>query len=516
MSGEGRRGDRVDSGWGAAQPQRVDWVNGMDLTTTCENIDGSNSIASVFLQRCGWALPEPPSVSGKGNFRGTQIVCDAMKTLLAKLILFAAIVQGFAAAPASKPNIIVILADDLGIGNVSCYGADNLKTPRIDQLAKEGIRFDHCYAQPLCGPSRAQIMTGRYAFHTGMTGNDSGDRIKPQNEVMIPKVLKPAGYVTAEVGKWGQLPLQPSDFGFDEYLRFQNSGVYWLDESKGTPYTVNGKTRQLPKGKYMPDVMQDFLIDFVTRHRDEPFFVYYSMSHVHRNVPIQGMQPTPDSAPDSKDLYADNIAYMDKLVGKLVDELERLKLREKTCLIFVGDNGTAGTAAERSTIGGKLLSGHKGDMLEGGSLVPMVANWPGVVPSGKVSKDFIDLSDYLPTVADLAGAKLPEGVTIDGRSFAPQLRGEKGNPRDWVFVELGSHWYVRESNWKLHENGELFDMHGAPFDEKLVAVTSSEPSEAKEARKRLQKVLDHLNPAGGKTEVSDPSGRHAKKKKKAE
>src|SRR5207248_10961604 len=157
-------------------------------------------------------------------------------------------------------------------------------------------------------------------------------------------------------------------------------------------------------------------IDFVRRHREQPFFIYYPMSHVHRSVSKAGMLRTPDSAPDSKDLYADNIVYMDKLIGKLVAELEALKLREKTLLIFVDDNGSAGTQAERSTVRGRQISGHKGDMLEGGSLVPMIASWPGATPAGKVSKGLMDFSDYLPTFAELAGASLPSGVTIDGRS----------------------------------------------------------------------------------------------------
>ena len=421
--------------------------------------------------------------------------------------------NSFGANKLSSPNIIFILADDLGIGNISCYGADNFKTPRIDALAKGGIRFEHCYAQPLCGPSRAQLLTGRYAYHTGMTGNDSGSLIHPQNETMIPKMLKPAGYISGMCGKWGQLPLQPSDFNFDEYLRFQGSGVYWPDDANGgVSYVENGRTKKLPQKKYMPDLMHEFLIDFITRHREQPFYFYYSLSHVHRNVPHLSMRPTPDSVPETKTLFRDNIEYMDKLVGQLVDELERLKLREKTLLIFVGDNGTAGGEAEQSTVRGRQISGHKGEMLEGGSLVPMIANWPGTVPAGKVLEDLVDFSDYLPTFAELSGAKLPASVPIDGRSFAPQLLGKKGNPRDWIFVELGRHWYAREANWKLHENGELFDMHGAPFEEKLISV-EAQNTEAKEARKRLQVVLDQLNPAGGKRDPGDGSGRHDKAKK---
>ncbi|MEO5803861.1 MAG: sulfatase-like hydrolase/transferase [Verrucomicrobiota bacterium] len=433
-----------------------------------------------------------------------------MKSFLTVFVfLFLTALRSGAADKAAKPNIIYILADDLGFGNVSCYGADNFKTPRIDALAKGGIRFQHCFAQPLCGPSRAQILTGRYAFRTGMTGNGSGSLIKPENETMLPKVLKPAGYVSAQIGKWSQLPLQPGDFGFDEYLRFPGSGAYWSSQARGKTYSLSGQEKKLGD-KYMPDVMHDFLIDFIKRHRDQPFYVHYAMSHVHGEI-----LRTPDSKPDSKDFYSDNIAYMDKLVGKLVDELDRLKLRENTLLIFVGDNGTAKGAFERSPVNGKMISGHKGQMLEGGSLVPMIANWPGTTPSGKVSQELMDFSDYLPTFAELAGANLPKNVTIDGHSFASQLRGGKeAKPRDWIFVELGKHWYVREMNWKLNEVGELFDMHGAPFEEKLVAV-GSENAEAKSARARLQKVLDELNPAAGKRDTGDGSGKSAKKAKRA-
>ena len=312
----------------------------------------------------------------------------------------------------AKPNIIFVLADDLGIGNVSCYGADHFKTPNIDALAKSGIRFTHCYASPLCGPSRALLMTGRYAYHTGMTGNDSGPLLKPANEVMMPRALKPAGYVTAMCGKWSQLPLQPDDWGFDEYLRFQGSGKYWKFQQNADTYTVNGKETPLLDGEYLPDKMHDFVVSFVNRHKDEPFFLYYAMSHVHNEI-----LPTPDSAPDSKDLYFDNVAYMDKLVGKLVAELDRLRLRDNTLVIFAGDNGTAPPYAPRSTVHGKALSGHKGTMLECGALVPCCASWPAATPADKVTPNLIDLSDFLPTLAEIAGAKLTAGLTIDGKSL---------------------------------------------------------------------------------------------------
>ena len=414
----------------------------------------------------------------------------------------------------SKPNIIYILADDLGIGDVSCYGSDNNKTPIIDQLAKGGIRFTHGYTAPLCGPSRAMILTGRYAFRTGAVNQDMVAQIKPENEVLIPSVLKPEGYTTAMVGKWSQFGLTPKDFGFDDYITFQGSGDYWATEKKKSEnYIENGVNKKLDTLTYMPDLMHKHLVDFITSNKDKPFFLYYSMVHVHALI-----QRTPDSKPGS-DLYEDNTAYMDKLVGKLLSTLDDLKLRENTLIVFMGDNGTASQYAGRSTVGGKALSGKKGTMLECGSLVPTIANWPGVIEAGKVNDLLIDSSDILPTFADLAGAKLPTKNIIDGRSFLPQLLGKKGNPREWIFIELGNKWYVREAKWKLNREGELFDMSNAPFEEKLVTDIKTN-KEASQAHDRLQKVLQDLSPEKGILDNAGGSGRHAsnvdKKKGKAE
>ena len=410
-------------------------------------------------------------------------------------------------AEAKQPNIVFLLADDLGVGNVGCYGADRASTPNIDALAKGGTRYTHAYTAPLCGPSRAVIMTGRYAFRTGATNQDATGLMKPTAETRIPKVLKPAGYASGMVGKWGQLPLGPNDWGFDDSFRFRGSGLYWSTPDKPGPYWVNDAQKKLGAKEYMPDLMHAHAVGFVNKHRDKPFFLYYSLSHVHGEI-----VRAPDSAPDSKDLYADNLAYMDKLVGKFVAELDRLKLRENTLLVFVGDNGTAKGNAKTSTIAGKALVGEKGSMLEGGAHVPLIVNWPGVVPAGKVSSDLIDSSDFLPTFAELAGAKLPEKTVIDGRSFAPQLRGEKGSPRDWIFIQLARMWYAREADWKLNEKGELFDMSKAPFEEKLVPADAKDDGSVA-ARKRLKAALDKLNPAGGVLDTGDGTGRHADKKK---
>jgi arylsulfatase A len=408
----------------------------------------------------------------------------------------------------SKPNIIFILADDLGIGEVGCYGADNYKTPHIDALARGGIRFTHAFTPSLCGPSRATILTGRYLFRTGATNQDATGEMDPAEETMISKVLKSAGYATASIGKWGQLPLRPDDFGFDYYLRYKGSGIYWNSQEKGKTYEVNGAKRTLADKEYMPDVLHDHVVNFITKHRDMPFYVYYSLSHVHAEI-----LPTPDSTPESKNLYADNVTYMDKLVGKLVDELERLGLREKTMIVFFGDNGPGKRRADDATIRGRRLEGQKGSMLEGGSREPLIINWPGTTPAGMVSDNLIDSSDFFPTFADLAGAKLPENSTVDGKSFAAMLRGEKAVPREWIYIQLANQWYVRDAGWKLNQAGQLFDMSDAPFKEKLVAVGTNDPA-ANAARKRLQVTLDQLNPAGGILDDGDGTGRHARNKEK--
>jgi arylsulfatase A len=401
-----------------------------------------------------------------------------------------------------KPNIIFILADDLGIGNISCYGSDQFKTPNIDKLASTGMRFTHGYTAPLCGPSRALILTGRQPFRTGTTNQDRVGKLEPSKEICLPSVLKTAGYTSLMVGKWSQFPLQPSDFGFDQYMRFQASGKYWNTQPANKSYTKNGEIVPLLDGEYLPDLMHNQVVDFISKNKNKPFFAYYSMSHIHGEI-----LPTPDSKPDSKDLYTDNINYMDKLVGKLVKALDSLKMRQNTIIVFMGDNGTAAEGASRATVQGKKLSGKKGDMLECGSLVPWIVNWKGGGQSGKVIDDLVDATDWMPTFAALAGAKLPENVILDGKSFAPQLKGEKGTPREWIFMELGNQWYVREEKWKLNRANELFDMRNAPFEEILVPADSKDEM-AVSARQRLSGVLKSINPEGGILDDADGSGRH--------
>ena len=413
-------------------------------------------------------------------------------------------------AQQKKPNIIFVLADDLGIDGVSAYGADFFKTPVIDKLAKEGIRYTNAYTVPLCGPSRALILSGRYGFRTGAVNQDMTSEIKPSAENFMPAILKKAGYTSSMIGKWGQLPLGPAEFGFDDYLRFFGSGSFFNEEGKKDKYVINGKEAVLKDGEYMPDLMHDHMVNFLAQHKKDPFYLYYSLSHVHGEIVA-----TPDTKPgttDYKELYTDNISYMDKLVGKLVHTLDSLKLRENTLIVFFGDNGTAGEAAQIGRVQGQKLSGKKGTMQECGSLVPMIVNWPAMIKKPGVSNSLIDAADFIPTFAELAGAPLPTNNVLDGVSFAYQLKGGKGTAREWIFTGLGKDWYVRSANWKLMRSGDLYDMRKAPFEEKLVVLDDKTTAE----KQKLQAILDKLNPAGGFLDNGDGSGRHANKTKNKE
>ncbi|NBV85013.1 MAG: hypothetical protein EBS01_01830 [Verrucomicrobia bacterium] len=464
------------------------------------------------------------------------------RLFVALLILSLGVVRAHSADKSPKPNIIFILADDLGFAEISANGADHYHTPNIDALASEGMRFNHFYTAPLCGPSRAMILTGRYGFRSGavsQTACGAMVRTGPKAEVMAPSVLKKAGYTTAMIGKWGQiLPSgNAAEWGFDHMLSFKGSGIYWnktaaaawvkkygiagdKDGENGVranpgPYNLNEKQLLLADNEYMPDLMHTNAIDFINEHKDRPFFLYYSMSHVHGQH-----LPTPDSAPPDmgKDatarynqIYADNIAYMDKLVGKLMAELDQLKLRENTVVVFMGDNGTGKHNADRATIGGRRLVGQKGSMEEGGGLVPFIVLWPGVTAPRTVNDNISDASDLLPTFAEIAGAPLPEDRVIDGISLVPQLRGETTSKRTWAFTQLGENWHAREAGWKLNQAAELFDMSNAPFEEIPVPAGSRDEASIA-ARSRLSEVLARLNPTGGVK--ADGDGRSDRKRKK--
>ncbi len=457
-----------------------------------------------------------------------------MRLAVVLFAVFSACLSSLFGASA-KPNIVYILADDLGFAELSCNGSDRYKTPNIDALANSGVRFTRFYTVPLCGPSRALILTGRYGFRSGAVTQDACKtiiRTGEKAEVMIPTVLKKAGYASALIGKWGQLTPSgdPSDWGFDHELYYKGSGMYWNSkvakpmseggEVRGDPdtYVLDGKTVSVKDDEYIPDLLHKDATAWMEAQKGRPFFLYYSLSQVHGEI-----LPTPDSIPAPKGesngqraqrLLADNIGYMDKLVGKLVAELERLKLRDNTVIVFMGDNGSTKSAAVDATIGGRRIEGEKGSMKEGGGLVPFFATWPGVTPAGKVNANVSDASDLLPTFAEIAGAPMPTGRVIDGRSLVSQLKGDTQSPRTWAFCQLSNNYYVREAGWKLDQSGTLYDMKDAPFKEVAVAADTKDEA-AVAARARLAAALTGLNPAAGyKDEAGDGTGRSANKDEK--
>lgn len=394
--------------------------------------------------------------------------------------------QGLAAGAlpdGSRPNIILILSDDVGLSRVGCYGGAPFKTPNLDRLAATGLRFDRCYSMPLCGPSRAALLTGKYPFRTGATGN-SNSEIDPARHPTIASVLRHAGYATCAIGKLGQsAPAEdaaaPRRLGFDESMLWMGRGTpdrYWNPR-----YYRNGEVVQGKPEQYGPDLTHDFLVDFMRRHRDRPFFVYYSAVLTHGPF-----VRTPDSK-DETDIIPDMVAYLDKQMGLLATDLDNLQLRDRTILLFTSDNGPIGNPL--GTIDGRPMLGGKGDTAEGGVREPLIVNCPGLVPAGRTCDDLTDFTDLFPTVLELAGAGAPEDLGLDGRSIAPQILGTAGKPRDWVYAQVGREYFIADKRHKLYGDGRLVDITDSPIAEK--AIDESDP-EVAAARARLKAALERL------------------------
>ncbi len=396
-------------------------------------------------------------------------------------------------------NILLILADDVGHEVLGCYGGTSYATPNIDRLALEGMRFTHCYSTPLCTPSRVKIMTGRYLFRT----SEEWGYIPP-DEITFGHVLQAAGYATALAGKWQMIllkedPMHITKMGFQENCVFGwHEGPRYYD-----PYIYqNGKVRTDVAERYGPDVYSEFLIDFMAKHQKGPFLAYYPMTLAH-DVSNDLQEPPPVGPKARYDTYREQIEYMDKIIGRLVNALDSLGLREQTLILFTGDNGTPKKFLTRyadgeylydpvfSMKGDTIIPGGKGELTDAGTHVPLIANWPGVTPAGTVCDDLIDFSDFMPTLAELAGASLPQGVVIDGQSFAQQILGMKGYPREWVYNQWRGRAWVRTKKWKLYKDGQLFDMLNDPF-EKNPIPSESDSEESASMRSRLDKVFSKL------------------------
>lgn len=422
--------------------------------------------------------------------------------------------------PDGRPNIVLIVADDLGIDGVSAYRAESVKTPRLDRLAAEGLRFENCYATPICTPSRVQLLTGRYPFRSGFVGNlqyrvdsDEIESFLPPEETTFAQLLRGAGYRTAVAGKW-QLCLFEERKDHVRELGFDDSSV-WLWKGRKSPdepyrYTSrywlpcivrNGETLWDVPRAYGPDLECEFLVDFVREHRTEPFLLYWPMT-----LPHGPWHPTPHrldpddvtSIPTEKQAkdYRDMVAYMDELVGRLVDAIDAEGLGNDTLVLFTGDNGSAPELA--LGFRGLTRNGGKGTLSEEGTRVPLIARWSGRIARGQTTDDLVDLSDFLPTLAELGRAPLPQDRRLDGTSFVPRLLGTGGPARRWVFssffnrAEKRMESFVRLGRFKLYDGREprVYDVEADPLEKD----DRVHDAELREVRGEMRRVLEGLTP----------------------
>jgi arylsulfatase A len=433
------------------------------------------------------------------------------------LLIAIAFGQTLAAEP-GRPNVILIMADDFGYECVTANGGESYKTPNLDRLAATGMRFENCFVQPLCTPTRVQLMTGIYNVRNYVQFG-----LLDPKATTFAHLLKKSGYATGITGKWqlGREKELPQHFGFDESFLWQHTRRPPRYANPGLE--LNGVEKDYNQGEYGPDLINDFAMDFVTRHKEHPFFLYYPMMLTHGPF-----QPTPDSpewdaktqgetARQNTKHFADMTAYMDKLVGRLMGKLDDLKIRDNTLVLFVGDNGTG--RGLTSQYRGAPYDGGKGQTNARGMHVPLIANWPGKIAAGKVNADLIDSTDFLPTVCGATGVAIPESLKIDGRSFLPQALGEKGEPRSWIYC-----WYAPDGGstadvefaisktHKLYSNGELHRISGDPYQEQIVAKSDYAPADA-EAARTLQAALDQYAKARPpELAASDPPAKNAAKK----
>ncbi len=408
------------------------------------------------------------------------------------VVFFAAAAGPAHAAPADRPNVVLIMADDIGYECFSSYGGADYRTPHLDRMAAGGLRFAHAHAQPLCTPSRVQIMTGQYNVrnYTRFGHLDPTERTFGND-------MRDAGYATAIGGKW-QLGGDRESVvrrGFDEYC------LWWMDRKSWRYGNVgelvrNGETLPGGRGEYGPDVVNAFILDFIERHAREPFFVYYPMM-----LPHAPFVPTPLSTgaggPREEDprYFADMVEYMDLLVGRVISKLDELGLRENTLVIFLADNGTNTGIASRM-IDGTIARGGKGRTTDAGTHVPMIVSWPGTTPAGFVSETLVDFSDIAPTLRALAGFAPGPDRPLDGFNLLPVLKGEKPGEREWSYC-----WYAKEGRegevaifartvrYKLYRDGRFFDLARDRLEENPLDINEL-PPEAAAARGSLREIIE--------------------------
>lgn len=422
-------------------------------------------------------------------------------------------------APRGKrPNIVLIMADDLGYEGLACNGGTSYETPHFDAMAAGGMRFSHCYSQPICTPSRVKIMTGR---SNARNYRDFGD-LDPK-EITFGHLMKQAGYKTCIAGKW-QLAGDgtgsfPHSSGFDESCMWayeedipeadREKYTFFGEKPKKTsrywnPAIVkNGEYMPTTTEDYGPDIYSNFLMDFMERNKDEEFFVYYPMTLTHNPfvaTPLSKDQSERAKTQGGTRFFGDMIQYTGVIVDRILRKLDELGLAENTLVIFTGDNGTYRGVVSR--MGDRVVHGGKGLPVDAGVHVPMIAYWKGVIEPGAVCTNLIDFSDYLPTIAAVGNAELPTDRVLDGRSFLPQLKGEQGEGGNSVVVHYDKNpddpdpqfYRVRfayDGRYKLYLDGRMLDVPNDWTEEHPISEDAM-TSEQKTARKKLQTALDTL------------------------
>lgn len=440
------------------------------------------------------------------------------------LMVIAATSGACAAAVEGKPNIVLIVADDLGYPDLGCIGLKPVQTPNLDRLATQGVRATSFYVTwPACTPSRGSLLTGRYPQRNGlydMVRNDLvnyGHRYTPDEyavspemtlgldpkEVTIGDMLRSAGYVNAVVGKWdmGQaqryLPLQR---GFDVFYGHGNNGVdYYTHERYGIPSMFRGNRRtQEDRGKYATHVFGREAISFVREHVGRrPFFLYLAFNAPHGASTLPednggkrpGVQAPEEYVARYRNLVKDErlarydaaVTCMDEEIGKLLAVLDEAGQRENTIVMFLSDNGGSGNG------GNAPLKGAKSTMWEGGLRVPFVMRWPGRVPAGKRTDEFLTSLEILPTLLAAAGAKPRAAVKLDGFDMLPVVRGEKASPRREMFWQRRSDKAARVDGWKWVDSAKgkgLYDLRSDLGETK--DLTQEKPEIAKMLQDRFQ------------------------------
>jgi len=366
------------------------------------------------------------------------------------------------------PNVILILTDDQGWGDLSLNGNQDINTPNIDQLGKSGARFDHFFVSPVCSPTRAEILTGRHHVRGGVYSTSAGGERLNIDEQTIAEVFKLEGYQTAAYGKWHngmQAPFHPNSRGFDDYYGFCSGhwGNYYNPLLEHNGNLVKGD------GFIINDLTQHG-IDFIKKNKNQPFFLYlpYNTPHSPMQVPDRFWEKYKDkelsqegsSGPFKNQIEIDHaraaLAMCENIdwnVGRILDQLQISNLKENTIVIYLSDNGPNGNRWNEG------MKGRKGSTDEGGVRSPMIINWPGKIPQGKIIKEIASGIDLLPTLKDLAGIKLKSKKPLDGISLHPLLMEE---PNKWENRYIYNYWKgkmsVRNQNYRLGNEGQLFDM----------------------------------------------------------